>query len=91
MGSKVNKIKLAVDINDIVYINDIVDIKDILGCKVRRLRIDAGFSQQVLAEKSGIFRTYLSRLESGSANPTISVLEALATNLHVEVAELFRE
>jgi transcriptional regulator with XRE-family HTH domain len=69
----------------------IVYIKDIVGSKVRRLRTMAGFSQQVLADKSGIFRTYLSRLESGAANPTITVLEALANSLQVEVAELFSE
>jgi transcriptional regulator with XRE-family HTH domain len=69
----------------------IVYIKDIVGSKVRRLRTMAGFSQQVLADKSGIFRTYLSRLESGDANPTITVLEALANSLQVEVAELFSE
>jgi transcriptional regulator with XRE-family HTH domain len=85
MDSKVENIKLAVAINNTAY------IKDLVGRKVRRLRTTAGFSQQALADNSGIFRTYLSRLESGAANPTISVLEALANSLQVEVAELFSE
>jgi predicted transcriptional regulator len=91
MDSKVTKIELAADIKEIVYMNDYVDIKDIIGSKVRRLRTDAGVSQQAIADRSGVFRTYISRLESGKANPTITVLEAVATSLKVEVAELFRE
>ena len=48
-------------------------------------------TQQVLAERSGIYRTYLSRIESGDANPSIGVLVALATTLNVEVHKLLME
>jgi DNA-binding XRE family transcriptional regulator len=50
-----------------------VDVRGIVGRKVRSLRIEAGLSQQAIADKMGIYRTYVSRLECGSANPTITV------------------
>lgn len=66
------------------------DIKKIVGHNIKRLRLKAGLTQDVLSERCGIFRTYLSRVEVGSANPTLLVLMALATTLHVEPAELFK-
>jgi transcriptional regulator with XRE-family HTH domain len=67
-----------------------VGVQVVLGMQVRRLRIEANLTQQVLAEQSGIFRTYLSRIEGGTANPTVVVLAALATSLNVEIVELFK-
>jgi transcriptional regulator with XRE-family HTH domain len=37
-----------------------------------------------LASRCGIFRTYLSRIESGAANPSLGVLVTLADALGVE-------
>lgn len=67
------------------------DIRDVLGRQVRKLRTEAGFSQEELATQCDIFRTYLSRIENGSANPTIDVVAALAAALKVDVRELFNE
>ncbi len=63
--------------------NDI-NFKNVVGKKVRALRRGAGLSQETLAERCGIFRTYLSRIESGEANPTLVVLVSLATALNVD-------
>jgi len=61
-----------------------INYKNIVGEKVRALRKSAGLSQEVLAERCGIFRTYLSRIESGAANPSLVVLVTLANSLGVE-------
>jgi transcriptional regulator with XRE-family HTH domain len=61
-----------------------INYKNIVGDKVRALRKNAGLSQEVLAERCGIFRTYLSRIESGAANPSLVVLVTLAHALEVE-------
>ncbi len=61
-----------------------------VGANIRALRLQAGLSQDLLSEKAGIFRTYLSRVESGSANPTLLVLVALAQALDVPPGDLFR-
>lgn len=68
-----------------------VDFKKIVGKQVRRLRLKLGLTQDVLSERCGIYRTYLSRIEAGSANPTLLILIALASTLDVHVCELFRE
>jgi hypothetical protein len=66
-----------------------VSYKKIVGRQVKLLRVSNGLTQEALAERCGIFRTYLSRIESGTANPTLVVLAALAGALDVQPFELF--
>jgi transcriptional regulator with XRE-family HTH domain len=68
--------------------NQIINYKALLGKKVRSLRLESELSQESLSERCGIFRTYLSRIESGSANPSIAVLVSLASALSVLPHEL---
>jgi transcriptional regulator with XRE-family HTH domain len=49
-----------------------------LGTNVRSLRLAKGWSQEDYADRAGIHRTYVSDIERGRRNPTISVLEKLA-------------
>ena len=65
--------------------------KLIVGKRIKGLRQEAELSQEVLSERCGIYRTYLSRIESGSANPTLLVLVALADSLGVAPDELLAE
>jgi DNA-binding XRE family transcriptional regulator len=67
-----------------------VSYKKIVGRQIKALRLSRGMTQDVLAERCGIFRTYLSRIESGSANPTLVVIEALAGALEVNPSLLFK-
>jgi transcriptional regulator with XRE-family HTH domain len=67
------------------------DLRDIVGGQVRRLRSEAGITQQALADQCGIYRTYLSRAENGTANLTITALATLAKNLKVDIREFFGE
>lgn len=62
-----------------------------LGDAVRRLRERAGFSQEQLAEHSGLHRTYVSQLERGHRNATVGTLVKLAAALSVTVAGLMAE
>lgn len=52
-----------------------------LGSRIRSLRIQAGISQATLSERVGIFRTHLSRIECGIANPSLTVIVAIARAL----------
>lgn len=45
-------------------------------------------TQSTVAEQCGIFRTYLSRIESGEANPSLAVIVSLAEALKVLPHEL---
>ena len=70
---------------------DQVNYKLIVGKRIKLLRQELDVSQEVLAERCGIYRTYLSRIESGSANPTLLVLVALADSLDVSPAQLLMD
>ena len=61
------------------------------GRRVRDLRRAAGMTQEDLAERCGLFRTYMSRIETGKANPTLTMIHALAASLGVPVTALFGE
>jgi transcriptional regulator with XRE-family HTH domain len=67
------------------------DVQETLSRHVKAFRTEAGLTQQMLAERCGIYRTYLSRIESGDANPSVSVLAALANTLNVELYKFFVE
>jgi len=62
-----------------------------LGEVIRDLRQEAGLSQVVFGEKCGFYQTYLSRIENGSANPTINAIEVIADALDVSIFELMDE
>ncbi|WP_353888981.1 helix-turn-helix domain-containing protein [Acidovorax kalamii] len=65
-----------------------LDPRRSLGLRVKELRADHGLTQEELAERSGMFRTYLSRIESGQANPTLTVLYQVAAAFPIDVREL---
>jgi len=67
-----------------------VDVKKRLGTNLRRLREAKGLSQETFAFEAGIHRTYVSDIERGARNPTIVVVEKLATALGVTASELLR-
>ncbi len=59
-----------------------------LGRNVKQLREARGFTQQRLAELAGIPRATWAHLESGTANPTLTVLRRVARALEVSLEEL---
>ena len=59
-----------------------------LSINLRRLRNAKGWSQEHLAGEADIHRTYISDLERGARNPTITIIEKLAITLGVKVSEL---
>ena len=64
------------------------DLRANLAGNVKRLRESRGLSQQRMAELSGIPRPTWASLESGGANPTLSVLSRAAEALQVSIEEL---
>jgi len=59
-----------------------------IGLAVRRLRETKGYSIQELAQKAGMKRPNLSRLEHGKHQPSLEILERIAEALEVPVAEI---
>jgi transcriptional regulator with XRE-family HTH domain len=60
----------------------------VTGQNVRRLRVEKGWSQEDYADRAGIHRTYVSDIERGRRNPTITVVERLAKALTIEPGRL---
>lgn len=59
-----------------------------LGKEVAERRLELGFTQQDLARFSGLDRPYISLLEVGRKQPTLSVLFLLALGLGLTLEEL---
>jgi transcriptional regulator with XRE-family HTH domain len=60
------------------------------GMRLKELREQKGLTQEALAEKIGVSRGYLSRLEMGRHDPSLSLLRRLARALMVDVAKLLK-
>lgn len=65
-----------------------MDVRKRLGLRLQRLRQERGLSQEELADRSGLHRTYVSGVERGVRNPTITVLEKLAKGLELPLQDL---
>jgi transcriptional regulator with XRE-family HTH domain len=61
-----------------------------LGLNVQDLRRARGWSQEELADRAGLHRTYVSGVERGVRNPTITIVEKLALALGTTIGELTR-
>lgn len=59
-----------------------------LGRNVRTYRVRAGLSQEELAFRAGMKRSYLSDLERGTRNPSVRALGRLAAALNIEPSRL---
>jgi len=67
-----------------------VDLTRYFGIAIRNRRNVLGLSQEELAERSGLDRTYVSGVERGTRNPTLRVLQRLAHGLNSELDVLLK-
>jgi transcriptional regulator with XRE-family HTH domain len=65
------------------------DIRERFGFAVKARREALGLTQEDLAEKARIHRTYLSDVERGTRNLALVNIERLAAALNMSLAELF--
>ncbi len=65
-------------------------ISKLFGKKVQRLRKSMDLSQEDLAEKVGIHRNHVGRIERGETNPPLPTIEKIARALKVKPDELLR-
>ncbi|WP_083514240.1 helix-turn-helix domain-containing protein [Bradyrhizobium sp. DASA03076] len=65
-----------------------MDIREILAINLRKLRQARGLSQEELAHRAEIDRTYISALERSVYAAGIDVVDRLARSLGVEAADL---
>jgi len=63
-------------------------ICDSFGIAVRQLRIYQAISQEVLAEKAQLNRSYISEIECGKVVPSIITMDKLAVALNTSLSDL---
>ena len=66
-----------------------IDLKTLLGMAIKRQRASLGISQEELAHRARLHRTYVSDLEPGARNPSIDSIEKVARALELSVSKLF--
>lgn len=66
------------------------DIRVRFGRRLRELRQERGLSQEELAFRAGLHRTYVSSAERGERNVALVNLERLARALDTDICELLR-
>lgn len=68
-----------------------MEIKEKFGKQVKKLRLEKGLSQEVLALLADLDRTYIPSIEKGERNVSITVIEKIANALKVKISILFDE
>jgi transcriptional regulator with XRE-family HTH domain len=61
----------------------------LLAERIKSLRRSMQWSQEELAERASLQRSYLADLERGYRNPSVRTLVKIANAMHVSVAALF--
>lgn len=62
-----------------------------LGANVKRLRESKGWTQETLAGRAGLDRSYVAGIEAGLRNPSTKALAKIARALAVKLATLFED
>lgn len=68
-----------------------IDLDRRLGARLKGLRQARGLTLDQLAERSGVSRAMISRVERGESSPTAALLDRLCAGLGVLLSALFRE
>jgi len=66
------------------------NIQKNLGNRIRQLRHEKNISQEELADKCGLHRTYIGGIERGERNPSLDNLGKISKALEIRLFELFR-
>lgn len=67
-----------------------MEIREVLALNLRKLRQARGLSQEELAHRAGIDRTYVSSLERSVYAAGIDVVDRIARVLGVEASDLLK-
>jgi transcriptional regulator with XRE-family HTH domain len=66
------------------------DLRNIVARNLRRLRTDKGWSQEELAFRAKVDRSYISQLETGVYSASVTMLSKLSKALGVDASELLK-
>lgn len=63
----------------------------IFGAKIKEYRKQLGLSQEAVAEKAGIHRTYVSAIENGKTDLSLSIADKIAKALGKKLSQVIAE
>jgi CheY-like chemotaxis protein len=66
------------------------DLRHLFGATIKSQRGERGISQEELAERAGLHRTYISDVERGARNLSLDSIEKLAGALQLSIVHLFQ-
>jgi transcriptional regulator with XRE-family HTH domain len=66
-------------------------LEESIGAVLRECREKRGLTQEALAFRAGLHRTYISMLERGQKSPTVDVLARLALAMETRVSDILRQ
>lgn len=66
-------------------------ITETVGKRIKELRNEQGISQEKLALKADVDRTYLAGVEQGKRNPSLKSLEKIIIALEISFCEFFKD
>lgn len=64
--------------------------REALAANLKRLRVERGWSQEELAYRAGLHRTFVAHVERGARNISLDNIERLAIAFDLEPATLLR-
>src|SRR3954462_14621882 len=67
-----------------------MNVQQIVGANIRTIRKQKGLSQDELAAKAEVDRTYVGPIENGNSNITLQIIFQIARVLDVEIPDLFK-
>jgi transcriptional regulator with XRE-family HTH domain len=67
------------------------DARKVFASRLRQIRQVKGLSQEELADRAGLHRTYVGSVERGERNISIDNIECLANALEIDIIELLTE
>ena len=59
-----------------------------VGKRIRKYREEAGLSQEELAHRCGLYRTYIGHLENGRYSPSAYILVRICKSLKITISQL---
>ena len=67
----------------------IMQYRIILGKNIRRIRLEKGISQEMLAELSNLHRTYIGSVERAERNISVDNIEKICNALETHISDFF--
>jgi transcriptional regulator with XRE-family HTH domain len=74
-----------------IYKTVVSDARRVFASRLRQIRQVKGLSQEELADRAGLHRTYVGSVERGERNISIDNIEVIAKALGVDIIELLKK